>query len=58
LADELLNTFGRRLTSVTLRIGQRGDFEITSDGELIFSKQQLDRFPNQGEIVHLLRTRA
>jgi selT/selW/selH-like putative selenoprotein len=58
LADELLNTLGRRLTGVTLRIGQRGDFEIVSDGELIFSKQQLDRFPNAGEIVHLLRTRG
>ena len=58
MADELLSALGRQLTGVTLRIGQRGDFEITSDGDLIFSKQQLDRFPNAGEIAQLLRTRG
>ena len=32
-----------------------GVFEITVNGSLIFSKNQLGRFPNDGEIVQLIR---
>jgi selenoprotein W-related protein len=33
-----------------------GVFEITVDGELIFSKKRLGRFPDDGEVVRLLRS--
>jgi selenoprotein W-related protein len=32
-----------------------GVFEISVDGKTIFSKRALDRFPEEGEIVELIR---
>ena len=34
--------------------GSNGVFEIMADGNLVFSKKQLGRFPDDGEIVKLL----
>ncbi len=34
-----------------------GVFEVTADGRLVFSKKALGRFPNEGEVVELLRSR-
>jgi predicted Rdx family selenoprotein len=36
--------------------GDRGAFEVNMDDQVVFSKLQLDRFPNDGEIVELLRS--
>jgi selenoprotein W-related protein len=33
-----------------------GVFEVAVDGRLIFSKKELKRFPEEGEIVELLST--
>jgi len=30
-------------------------FEVELDGRLIFSKKELDRFPDEGEIVALVK---
>ena len=35
--------------------GKGGVFEVTVNGELIFSKKELDRFPDDGEVVELMR---
>ena len=35
--------------------GERGAFEVFVNDELIFSKLQEDRFPNDGEIVNLIK---
>jgi len=35
-----------------------GVFEVTVDGKLIFSKKSLDRFPDDGEVLGLLRQNA
>ena len=35
-----------------------GVFEVFVDGKRIFSKKALGRFPNQGEILGLLPSRA
>ena len=32
-----------------------GVFEVSRDGELVFSKKKLGRFPRAGEVVELLR---
>ena len=32
-----------------------GVFEISVDGKTIFSKRALDRFPEDGEVVELIR---
>jgi selT/selW/selH-like putative selenoprotein len=53
LGDELTNQFGNNI--VVLKPGDRGAFEVYLDEQLIFSKLQLDRFPNDGEIVQLIK---
>ena len=49
LGDELRNQFGNNI--VVLKPGDRGAFEVYVNHQLIFSKLQLDRFPNEGEII-------
>jgi selT/selW/selH-like putative selenoprotein len=34
--------------------GSGGAFEVTKDGDLIFSKMALDRFPEDDEVIKLL----
>ena len=48
LGDELSNKFGY---NVRLKTGDRGAFEVFVNGQLIFSKLQTDRFPEDKEIV-------
>jgi selT/selW/selH-like putative selenoprotein len=31
--------------------GEKGQFDVTADGKLIFSKQREDRFPEHDEIL-------
>ena len=37
--------------------GDRGVFDVTVDGKLIFSRHSEERFPENSEIVELLRDR-
>jgi len=34
-----------------------GVFEVTVDGDLLFSKRSSGRFPGDGEVVRLIRAR-
>jgi predicted Rdx family selenoprotein len=36
--------------------GRSGQFDVLRDGELVYSKQQLRRFPEPGEVLALLRS--
>jgi selT/selW/selH-like putative selenoprotein len=56
LRDELYEAF-RNYTDVTIEIipGDRGSFEVIVDKIMVFSKLDLDRFPNSGEIVNLIK---
>jgi selT/selW/selH-like putative selenoprotein len=38
--------------------GSTGQFDVTADGELVFSKWEVGRFPEDGEIRGLLAGRA
>ena len=49
MRDELSNQFGNNI--VKLKPGDRGAFEVFVNGQLIFSKLQTDRFPEDKEIV-------
>jgi hypothetical protein len=35
--------------------GEHSQFDVLADGEVVFSKQQVGRFPEESEIVGLLR---
>jgi selT/selW/selH-like putative selenoprotein len=45
------------MTGVELRPGDKGTFEVTLDGETVFSKKQERRFPSEGELAALLQGR-
>lgn len=36
--------------------GGRGQFDVVRDGELVFSKQAVGRFPGEGEVERLVGT--
>jgi hypothetical protein len=35
--------------------GGKGQYDVVADGNVVFSKQELGRFPENGEILGLLR---
>jgi len=51
LASELLGRWAPIMRAVELRTASRGRFEVSLDGELIFSKESAGRFPNPGEVA-------
>ncbi len=42
---------------VRLLEGSGGVFEVTVDGDLIFSKKELERHANEGEVIGLMKER-
>jgi selenoprotein W-related protein len=53
LAGELLSRWAPIMRAVELQSGSGGRFEITLDGELVFSKKAAGRFPKPGEVARL-----
>lgn len=50
LANEILDGWAPVLHGVQLNSGTKGRFEVTLDGELIFSKAALGRHAEPGEV--------
>ena len=57
LAHEILVLWAPALGAVDLKTGSHGCFEVSIDGEKVFSKERLDRFPKKGEVSTLLEPR-
>jgi selT/selW/selH-like putative selenoprotein len=57
LADELMDRWAPLLDGVELKTGSKGRFEVVIDGQEVFSKARLDRFPADGEVAKLLQPR-
>ena len=55
MAQELLTTFSEELEEVTLKQGTGGIYNIYTNGELIFSRKQENRFPEITELKQLVR---
>jgi selenoprotein W-related protein len=51
LADKLLNQFKRRINALTLEPSTGGCFELTVGKELIYSKLQTGRFPDEDAML-------
>lgn len=58
MAQELLTTFEQEIGSVALSPGAGGVFEITVNGEKIWSRQETGRFPDIKELKQLVRDRV
>jgi len=54
LAASLKKEFG---VDAELIRGTGGIFDVRVDGELVFSKHDVDRFPEDGEVEGRIRTR-
>jgi selenoprotein W-related protein len=54
LAAELEQALG---VKSELKPSGGGVFEVTVDGELVFSKKSLGRFPHDGEVLDAVRSR-
>ena len=46
------------MTSLVVIPSKGGVFEVTVDGELVFSKKELGRHAKAGEVMKLIRARA
>jgi selenoprotein W-related protein len=55
LADDLLKNFEQEIESVTLVPSSGGRYEISANGQLIYSKLQTGRHAGAGEIIELVR---
>jgi selenoprotein W-related protein len=53
LAAELLSRWAPIMRAVELVSGSGGPFEISLDGEIVFSKKAAGRFPDSGEVAGL-----
>jgi hypothetical protein len=41
----------------SIREGEKSQFDVLRDGELVFSKQSVGRYPDDGEVLTLLSSR-
>ena len=57
LTDELLSGWAPIIADVVLVPSSNGRFEVTLDGELIFSKADLGRHAEPGEVAGIVRDR-
>lgn len=57
LADEILTRWAPIVEKIDLVSSSRGRFEVTLDGDLVFSKASLGRHARPGEIVTILEQR-
>jgi len=54
LVDELLKDYEHVIESVTLIPSDGGRFEVSANGQLVFSKLQLKRHAEAGEIINII----
>ena len=54
LAAEVLSRWAPIMRAVELHSGSGGVFDVTLDGELVFSKKAARRFPKTGEVAGLV----
>jgi selenoprotein W-related protein len=55
LTDELLQGWAPIIETIELLPSSKGRFEVTVDGELVFSKAELKRHAEPGEVAALVR---
>jgi selenoprotein W-related protein len=57
LAARVLTTFKQKVTGMKLVPAGGGCFELTANGELVFSKLAAGKFPDEQDIVDQLEKR-
>ena len=44
--------------NASAREGEKSQYDVVANGKTIFSKQELGRFPDDGEVLELLGSRS
>jgi len=57
IAQELLTTFADELGEVALIPGESGVFEVRLNGDMLFDRAVVGRFPDPKELKQLIRDR-
>lgn len=57
MAKQLLGRFRHDLAALKLVPGEDGVFDVSVDGELVFSKNEAGRFPKEEEIAKEIKGR-
>lgn len=57
LAESLLNQHKNKLQNVSIVPSSGGVFEIKLDEDLVFSKKELGRFPEENEVEKLINNK-
>ncbi|HII40757.1 MAG TPA: SelT/SelW/SelH family protein [Thermoplasmata archaeon] len=56
-ADAILKQFGQRITDLRLVPGDHGVYDVRLDGDLIFSLDKAERFPEASDLIEGIRSR-
>ena len=56
MAADLLEKYGNNVTELTLIPSGGGVYEVTKNSTLIFSKKELERFPELDEIIEIIES--
>ncbi|MDQ5824362.1 MAG: Rdx family protein [Chloroflexota bacterium] len=51
MAEEIIEAYGDDLETITLVRGGKGRFEVTADGQEVYSKSRTKRHAEPGEVV-------
>lgn len=56
-ASDLLSNYQHVIESLTFVMGDKGIFDVTVDGDVIYSKHSTGRHANDGEVLELFTER-
>lgn len=56
-ADAILKEFGGELSALRLVPGDHGVYDVEVDGDLVFSLDRAERFPETSELIQTIRAR-
>lgn len=54
MTSKILSTFKQQVKDLKLIPGKGGCFELTADGDLVYSKLKTQEFPDEQSIINLL----
>jgi selenoprotein W-related protein len=57
LTDEILGQLKTQVSEFSLIPSSDGVFEVVLNNELVFSKKELGRFPDEGEVINAIRNK-
>lgn len=56
-ADAILEEFGTRLTALRLVPGEHGVYDVAVDGNVVYSFEEEEQFPDSANLVARIRNR-